>query len=96
MRRGPAVTSWRAPNMTIHRSFELNEAFEPDTARVLASAFESALQSLDAFDGEHLDPYAMRQMLAMRIIELALAGERDMTRLREGALAHLRGCCVPA
>jgi hypothetical protein len=82
--------------MTNHQSFELNEAFEPDTVRVLASAFESALQSLDAFDGEHLDPYAMRQMLAKRIIELALVGERDMARLREGALAHLRGCGVPA
>ena len=31
--------------MTAHGSFGLNEAFDPDTTRLLASAFESALNA---------------------------------------------------
>jgi hypothetical protein len=77
--------------MTNHGSFGLNEAFDPDTVRILASAFEGALQSLNAFDAEHLEPYSTRQLLAKGIIDMALAGERDIARLREGALARLRG-----
>lgn len=78
--------------MTQDSPFASNEALEPETIRILASAFESALQSLNAFDSVHLDPYSTRQVLAKHIIELALAGERDVNRLCRSALDHLRGC----
>lgn len=92
IRRAPIAVPEKASDMAMHSTFGLNEALEPDPTRILVSAFEIALQSLDAFDSEHLDPYATRQRLAKCIVELALAGERDVTCLRERALAHLRGC----
>lgn len=76
--------------MTKDSPFAANEALDPATISILVSAFESALQSLDALDSEHLDPYSTRQTLAKHIMELALAGERNAERLCASALDHLR------
>jgi hypothetical protein len=76
--------------MTAHGSFGLNETFDPDTIRILASAFESALSSLTASDAEQFRAHAIRQILAKCIIDEALDGERDTTRLVTTALARLR------
>ena len=78
--------------MTKDIPFASNEALDPATISILVSAFENALQSLNARDSEFNDPYSTRQKLAKHIIERALAGERDVERLCEAALSHLRGC----
>ena len=67
--------------MTAHGSFGLNKAFDPDTTRLLASAFENALSSLDAADAEQLSAHSIRQIVAKSIVDEALHGVRDMTRL---------------
>jgi len=79
-----------ACDMTTDSPFAAHEALEPATIRILVAAYENALQSLDAMDSEHLDPYSTRQTIAKHIITLALAGERDMDRLCTSALDHLR------
>jgi hypothetical protein len=68
------------------------EAFEPETIRVLAAAFEDAWRSLNNGRtelGPHTD--ATRSTLATGIILAALSGERDPQRLRDAALTHLAG-----
>ena len=82
--------------MTVHSSFGLNEAFDPDTTRLLASAFESALGSLSASDAEQLSAHSIRQILAKSIVDEALRGERDLARLAERALAVLRDQSGPS
>jgi hypothetical protein len=58
---------------------------QPEDLRVVAHAFEDALQKLPeaAFD---LKPFTVRQLVARYVIERALAGEREFSRLRDGAL----------
>jgi hypothetical protein len=56
--------------------------------RIAADAFEAALQSFPE-QARELRPYTARQLLARYIIERALDGERDPTRLKEGALSDL-------
>ena len=82
--------------MTAHGSFGLNEAFDPDTTRLLASAFESALNALSASDAEQFSAHSIRQILAKSIIDEARGGERDVAQLAERALAHLRAQSNPS
>ena len=58
------------------------EFFGPDTIAVLATALKDALHHLRLLDRN--DPTINK--VAKRIIELALQGERDPTRLRDGAI----------
>jgi hypothetical protein len=66
--------------------------FDPEAVRILTSAFNDAWKSIAdsgmtfASNG-HAE--AMREILALRIIELARLGERDQNRLRDYALLHL-------
>jgi hypothetical protein len=60
----------------------------PDALRLAADAFEEALQSLPE-QARELRPYTARQLLARYIMEKTLGGQRDLVRLREGALAYL-------
>jgi hypothetical protein len=65
-------------------------AFDPETIRILSTAFEDAWQSLGGDRivlGPHTD--AMRDALARSIIDVAAGGERDRCRLRDEALARL-------
>ena len=69
-------------------------AFDAETLRTLTAVFEGAWQHLvdaahPAAAPENTD--ATRDTLAHRIIEQALAGERDPARLRAHALAYLDG-----
>jgi tartrate dehydratase beta subunit/fumarate hydratase class I family protein len=70
------------------------EAFDPDTTSLLASAFDSAWETVKK-SGSHLaaDGQALstREILAKRIIERAQAGERDPVKLTSDALSHLAG-----
>ena len=70
-----------------------NRAFDPETVRVLAAAFENAWNSLMAGGDRFADPLNAahsREVLAKRIIKMAQRGERDSIRLCDDALAYLR------
>jgi hypothetical protein len=58
------------------------EVFGPDTIAVLATALKDALHHLRLLDRN--DPTVNK--VANRIIELARQGERDPSRLRDGAI----------
>jgi hypothetical protein len=63
------------------------ERFDPETTRVLSVALEMtciALRTGDCDDG-------VRQAIAMKIIEIAKAGERNPDVLCEQALAAIAG-----
>jgi len=64
-------------------------SFDVDTTKTLASAFDSAWFSLQLSGGPLVaDSHASstRDLLAQRIVEIALRGERDKKRLIDGAL----------
>jgi hypothetical protein len=69
-------------------------SFDPETASMLASAFEAAWETVKksgsplAADGQAL---STREILAKRIIEQAQVGERDPEILISDALSHLTG-----
>jgi hypothetical protein len=72
-------------DMTI-TPFLNGERFDPETTRVLSVALEMtciALRTGDCDDG-------VRQAIAIKIIELAKAGERNPDLLCEQALAAIR------
>ena len=59
----------------------------------MGAAFNAALDALpDTPDQARAD--WIRDTLAMRIIEKAQSGERDITRLRDDALAYLANLTV--
>jgi len=60
--------------------------FDPDALRVLQTAFDEACQCLTATDGFKADDET-RKALAMRIVDCAKHGERDLEELRAYALA---------
>jgi hypothetical protein len=73
--------------------FAENRAFDPETAHLLAAAFENAWKSVTARGDRFADPLKAahsREVLAKRVIELAQRGERDSIRLCDDALAYLR------
>ena len=73
--------------------FAENRPFDPETAHLLAAAFENAWNSLAAGGDRFTDPLKAahsREVLAKRVIELAQRGERDSIRLCDDALAYLR------
>ncbi len=61
----------------------------PADLRAVASAFQSALQSLDE-SAEGVNPHVLRHVLARFIMESALRGERDPIALCREALNHLQ------
>jgi hypothetical protein len=67
-------------------------AFDSDEAKILTDAFDQAWWAIEqsgvCFSS---DAYknATRELLALRIIEIAQLGERDPNRLREDALLYL-------
>ena len=67
-------------------------AFDPDTVALLASAFETAWDTVKK-SGSPLaaddQAASTRELLAKRIIATAQKGERDTQRLVDDALAHL-------
>jgi hypothetical protein len=67
-----------------------DKSFDPAIADAMGEAFHLAWQSVAG------SPYVLgakeewtREILALRIIDTAQAGEHDVTRLRDDALAHL-------
>jgi hypothetical protein len=67
-------------------------AFDADEVRILAEAFEQAwkvVQESGAPFASEGCASATRELLAVRIIEIAQLGERDPARLRDDALSYL-------
>lgn len=62
-------------------------ALGPAELRLASEAFEAALVEVSESE---LHPYLIRKSLARHVMQSILDGERDTTRLREGALASLR------
>jgi hypothetical protein len=66
--------------------------FDPAATALMHAAFEAAWKSLEEGGCVEAAPYSaerMRETLALRIIETADRGERDLIRLRNDALKHL-------
>jgi hypothetical protein len=67
-------------------------AFDADEVRILSEAFDQAWKAAQETaapfsSDEHAN--ATRELLALRIIEIAQLGERDSNRLRDDALSYL-------
>lgn len=60
----------------------------PAELRITVEAFEAALAQVNE-SATHITAYSARQNLAFVIIETALAGERDLIRLRDVGLSTL-------
>ncbi len=60
-------------------------AFDPDTIATISRAYESALAALGVRDAAA----PLRASLAKYLMQLALAGETDETRLRDAAVADM-------
>ena len=71
-----------------------NTTFDPETAELLASAFDTAWDTIKK-SGSPLaandHAASTREVLAKRIIEMGQLGERDEQRLVDDALEHLTG-----
>ena len=64
----------------------------PETVRILTGAFDEAWLSVQNSGIIFTSPgqtSAMREILALAIIQMARLGERDRRRLRDDALLHL-------
>ena len=67
-------------------------AFDADEARILTRAFDDAWKAVCDSGAPFASPEhaaATRELLALRIIEMAQFGERDPNRLRADALLYL-------
>jgi hypothetical protein len=67
-------------------------AFDADEVKILTDAFDQAWQAVEASGDQFASnscKHATRELLALRIIEIAQLGERDPNRLREDAMLYL-------
>jgi hypothetical protein len=67
-------------------------AFDADEVKILTDAFDRAWKAVEESGGCFTSDScrnAARELLALRIIEIAQLGERDPNRLREDALLYL-------
>ena len=69
------------------RHYLQGHRFDPETARLLGLAFEMAVVALEHVEGSVAPT---RDLVARKIIELAIAGERDPERLCDRALMAAR------
>jgi hypothetical protein len=70
-----------------------NVSFNPQVAQLMADAFEAAWEEVKASGSCFAAPFReewTRETLALRIIELAQAGELSIERLRDDAIASLK------
>jgi hypothetical protein len=64
------------------RSFLKEAAFDPETIHAMSEALETACQALETRN----NPNIGREIIAKKIIEVALDGDCDPARLRDAAL----------
>jgi hypothetical protein len=68
----------------------LEQSFDPDITNLMGTALDSAWSALTPGEtAPHKRKWA-REVLALRITEGVNGGERDIRRLREDALSHLK------
>jgi hypothetical protein len=72
--------------MPIRRALE-SRSFGPEDIKVLEAAFEGALADLNLVDRDD----ALVNLVAKKVLALALEGERDPDRLRELTVRSLSG-----
>ena len=68
------------------------QPFDPELADTMRLAFNTAWQSLLVSRSDLVASFraeATREALALRIIDMAKFGERDVIRLRDDAVAHV-------
>jgi hypothetical protein len=73
--------------------FARRRAFDPETLRIMGSAFEAAWSELIASGSVLAAPFRAehtRKTLALRIIARAQLGEREVASLRDHALADIK------
>ena len=75
---------------------DMPQVLLPDDLRLVVEAYDKALGLLPA-EAFELQPYTVRHMVAVYVIDAALSGVRDPTRLRDGALEYVssrarKGC----
>lgn len=77
--------------MPIDHTINTLNTFNPVAIRAMREAFEDAMRKLERDDraGAGRLSEEMQAKLAREIVELARRGERDVTRLRDEALAGL-------
>jgi hypothetical protein len=71
------------PGMASIIPFLGNHAFDEVMTRILGEAFDAACQELH----DKGQPAIVREVIAKRIIDAAVRGERDPIRLRDAGLA---------
>ena len=77
--------------MPIH-SLSANKAFDAETTKVLASAFDAAWERIKTSDGSLADErhaVSTRELLAKSLIAMVAQGERNPNQLIENALSRL-------
>jgi hypothetical protein len=68
----------------------LASAFDDSEVRILVDAFDQAWKAVrDSRETIRPGSEATRELLALRIIEIAQLGDRDPNRLRDDALLYL-------
>ena len=76
--------------MPIQSRLPSDSLFDPETIRTLTAAFEDAWRTLEGNGSIGPDADTKRDQLARRIIASAQAGERDMAKIRDDAVAFMR------
>lgn len=75
--------------MPVTRTINTLNTINPAAIRSIREAFEDAVRRLETRQPLCDLPDSLRASLARQIVELAREGERDVDRLRDGALAAL-------
>jgi hypothetical protein len=78
--------------LNLVKELEAEAAFDPNTVRIIAAAFDHSWASVQASGAPFsASDYAegAREILGKYIIQAAQSGERDQKRLCEGALLEL-------
>jgi hypothetical protein len=76
--------------MPIQSRLPPDSGFDPETIRLLTSAFEEAWRALDRTANVGPEADAARDKLARLIIASAEGGERNPVKLRDAAIAFFR------
>ena len=73
----------------------MSQVLLPNDLRLAGEAYDKALGSLppEAFE---LQPYTVRRLVALYVIDAALGGVRDLARLPEEALEYVRSTVARA
>ncbi len=77
---------------------EVLRPFDPETARIMGLAFETAWERLLVVGSALVASFnadGAREALALRIVHMAQRGEHDLNRLRDDAVAYVQREALP-